>query len=198
MLYGYYVTTYHYRFVNSVISSNVEQKVIWSHILSTRYKYLINYISPKCSSDGFIYLEDILNNFEKISLIDGNKGSENMNYNISKSEVNEAAKMFYTLNSCPSLFEKLYLKAMDGPASAISLLASNILKKAKGDSKVKALKIFVKITSVLGFQYISYHHGENKSNIKLTKTILDVKGKMRESHLTNLYLLIQIKYFCKE
>ena len=99
---------------------------------------------------------------------------------LSKSEINKAAQLYFALNSCPSFFEKLYWKVIYGPVSRISMSASNILKKAKGDSKVKALKIFEKIISVLGFQHISYHHEENKSvekNIKLTRNIQDVKGK---------------------
>ena len=170
--------TYILRFVNSVKSSNVENKVIWSHIPSLRNKYLKNSIS-RCI-DGFIFDEYISNNFEKISPLVGNQGSEDIKYNISKSEVNEAAKMFFALNSCPSFFEKLYWKAIYGPESRISMLASNILKKAEGGLKEIALKIFGKICSVLRFQYISYHHGENKSvdrNIKLTKNILDVMGE---------------------
>ena len=114
----------------------------------------------------------------------GNVGPEDMKYNISKGELNKAAIMFFALNSCPSFFENLYWKAIygPGPASRISMKASNILKKAKGDFKVKSLKIFEKIISVLGFQYISYHHEENESvekNKKLTRNILDVKGKRK-------------------
>ena len=112
----------------------------------------------------------------------GNAGPEDMKYNISKSELNKAAIMFFALNSCPSFLEKLYWKAIYGPDSSISMKASNILKKAEGDFKVKALKIFEKIISVLGFQYISYHHEENESvekNIKLTRNILDLKGKRK-------------------
>ena len=170
--------------MNSVKNSNVEKKVIWSHIPSLRNKYLKNSISPLSDSqciDGFIFDEFIINNFEKISPVVGNEGSEDMKYNISKSEVLiEAAKMFFSLNSCPSFFEKLYWKAIYGPDSRISMLASNILKKAEGGLKEIALKIFGKICRVLRFQYISYHHGENRSvdrNIKLTKNIVDVKGE---------------------
>ena len=87
--------------------------------------------------------------------------------------------MFFALNSCPSYIEKSYWKAMYGPDSRIAMLASNILKKAKGDFKVKALKIFEKVISILGFQYISYHHGENKS-VELNRNIFDVKGNRDE------------------
>ena len=100
-----------------------------------------------------------------------NEGPENMKYNFSESEIKGAAKMYYALNSCPSFFEKLYLKAINEPASRISLLASNILKKVEGNSNEKALKIFIKMTEVLRFQHISYQQGEKR-------TISDVKGKM--------------------
>ena len=170
--------TYILRFVNSVRSSNVENKVIWSHIPSLRNKYLKNSIS-QCI-DGFIFDEYISNNFEKISPLVGNQGSEDIKYNISKSEVNEAAKMFFALNSCPSFFEKLYWKAIYGPNSRILLLASNILKTVEGNFKVKALKIFAKMTSVLGLQHISYTNLEEETdekNTTFTKNIVDVKGR---------------------
>ena len=111
-----------------------------------------------------------------MSKLVGNEVLEDMKYN---SKINEAAKMFLALNSCPSFLEKSYWKAIRGPDLRISMLASNILKKAKGDFRVKALRIFEKIISVLGFQHISYHHGENKS-VELTRNILGVKGKRDE------------------
>ena len=123
----------------------------------------------------------------------GNVGPEDMKYNISKSELNEAAIMYFALNSCPSFFENLYWKAIygPGPASRISMKASNILKKAKGDFKVKSLKIFEKIISVLGFKHVSYYHGESKrvERNKLIRNILDVKGK-RTSYLKSIFIYI--------
>ena len=103
-----------------------------------------------------------------------------MNYKYSKSEINEAAKLFFDLNSCPSFFEKLYWKAIYGPDSRILLLASNILKTVGGNFKVKALKIFAKMTSVLGLQHISYKNLEEETderNTTFTKNIVDVKGR---------------------
>ena len=166
-----------FRFVNSIISSNVEQRVIWSHISSLRYKYLKNNISPKCSN-GFIFIKDILNNFEKMPPTVRIEDLEDMKHNFSKSEVNEAAKMFFALNSCPSSYEKLYSKVIYGHKSEISMLASNILKRTKENFKVKALKIFEKIISVLGFQHISYPHGQKNQerNIKLARNNLDATG----------------------
>ena len=128
--------------------------------------------------DGFISNEDISNNFQEMSIWNANEVLEDMNYN---SEINEAAKMFFALNSCPSFVEMTYWKAIYGLDSrmTIPMLASNILKKAKGNFEVKALKIFEKIISTLEFQHISYNHGENKS-VELTRNILDVKGNRDE------------------
>ena len=177
------------RFVNSIISSNVENKVIWSHISSLRHRYLKKNISPKCF-DGFISNEDISNNFQEMSIWNANEVLEDMEYN---RKINEAAKMFFALNSCTSFVEKLYMKVIYGPDSKISMLASNILKKAKGDFKVKALKIFRKIISILGFQHISYNHGENKS-VELNRNIFDVKGKteMNKFHVHQCQAQIEI------
>ena len=169
--------SYILRFVNSVKISNVENIVIWSHIASQKFENLKR--KKKCVKNGFLSVDDITNNLKNFLLLVGNEGSEDIKYNISKSKLNEAAKMFFSQNSCPSFFEKLYSKIIYGPDSRISILASNIVKKEKGYFKVKALKILEKIISVLGFQHISYHHGESKRNEKnkLVRNILDVKGK---------------------
>ena len=90
----------------------------------------------------------------------GNEGSEDIKHNFSKSDLDEAAKFFFALNACPSFYEKLYSKVIYGHDSRMSMLASNILKNAKGNFKGKALKIFEKIISVLGFQYISNHQSQ--------------------------------------
>ena len=121
----------------------------------------------------------------------GDKSPQEIYRNSSGSNIN-SAKMFIALNACPSFYVKLYWKTIYGPSSRISMLASNILKKAKGDFKIKALKIFAKMSSVLGFQHISYHHRGNRSiasNIDLSKNILDIKGDY------NMLILLLNQYF---
>ena len=164
------------------MSSNLEKKVKWNRISNLRFDYLRNYIDQNCAS---ILTDSILNNLK--DYMDGNKASAVvMNFNMSKSDFNGDVEMFFVvLNSCPSFLEKLYWKVLYGigPTSRISLLASNILKKAKGTDKMRALKIFSKISSVLGFQHISYHHEGNKSvggNIILTKNVMEIQGEIRK------------------
>ena len=82
------------------------------------------------------------------------------------------------LNSCPTFYIKLYWRAIYGNESRIAKFASNIIRKAKDGFKVKAQKIFARISSVIGFQHISYRHNGSSSNtlnIELTKN-MDVKG----------------------
>ena len=90
--------------------------------------------------------------------------------------------MYFALNSCPLFYERLYSKVIYGPESRISMLASNIIKNSRAKFKTKALKIFEKIISVLGFQFIS----NQDRNIKLARNDLDVRGKREKRPLIDL------------
>ena len=102
-----------------------------------------------------------------------------INRNLSRSDINSAAEMFIALNSCPSFYVKLYWKVIYVNESRTTKFASNIIRKAEDDFKVRAQKIFAKISSVIGFQHISYRHEGNGSiamNIELSKNTMDIKG----------------------
>ena len=136
--------------------------------------YLMRNIDLACIN-SFIPGEKISNNLEKLSQILRVNISEEMNFNLSNNELSLWGEMFMNLNSCPSFYVKLYSKAIYGIESRIAMLASNVIKKAKLDFKNKALKIFLKISSVLGFQHISSIYDENES---FDKNIVDVKGEI--------------------
>ena len=87
--------------------------------------------------------------------------------------INVGAEMFVALNVCPSDFIRLYWKLIYGRESRIAILASNMIKKTEDDRKIKAIQVFEKITSILGFQHISSY---NKENGIIEKRI-DVKGE---------------------
>ena len=169
------------RFANSVLNSWLDRKVIWSHIKALRLEYLKKNSLLKCEYDNTLIQQILISsNLEKLSQVVGVSISDKIDNNFSKSDISESAKQFFALNSCPSFFVKLYWKAIYGPKERMAMLTSNILKKAKGDLKEVALKIFAKVSSVLGFQSLSYHHEVNdtvKRNIKLIKNIFDIKGE---------------------
>ena len=107
------------------------------------------------------------------------KSPQEISKYLSRSNIDVIAKMFLSLNSCPSFYGKLYWKVIYGRESRIVKFASNIIRKAKDDFKGKARTIFAKLSSVLGFKYISYHYEGN--NIIGSNNVLDIKGETHET-----------------
>ena len=167
------------RFVNTVIDSSMTRKRIWSHIHEIRFEYLREHVDLSCIQEEFISEPKIKINTEKLSHMVGVKSSDKIDKNLSRSDLQVGAEMFLAVNACPSFYEKLYWKTFYGSKSRIVMLASNIVKKAKIDFRPNVMKIFSKISSVLGFQHIILkHEGKNSldNNIVLSKNIVDIKG----------------------
>ena len=163
-----------------VENSSLERKLIQEYVLRLRIEYLIQNTDLTCEK-SFIPSKYISLHFEKLSQMVGDRNTRNfdeINRNLSRSDINSAAEMFIALNSCPSFYVKLYWKVFYGNESRMAKFASNIIRKAKDGFKERAQIIFAKISSVIGFQHISYHHEGNRSiamNIELSKN-MDVKG----------------------
>ena len=177
-----------------VKNSSLERKLIQGYVKRLRIKYLIENADLTCE-ERFIPFKRIPILFEKLSKMVGDKiFSHEINKNLSRSDINSAADMFMALNSCPSFYEKLYWKAIYGNESRMAKFASNIIRKAKDGFKARAQKIFAKISSVIGFQHISYHHEGNRSiamNIEMSKDMLDIKGlKYLSCFISKLIFLI--------
>ena len=151
-----------------VLNSRIDKKVIWVHIKTLRREFLRKNININCK-ENFIPKEQRLENFEKLSKLIGVKRFDKNDTNITKSEINAAGEMFFFLNSCPSFFVRLYWNAIYGSQSRIAILALDIIKKAHDDYKIKAIRIFAKISQVLGFQHIIYQY--NKVNKNLGRNI---------------------------
>lgn len=89
------------------------------------------------------------------------------------------AEMFLFLNLRPSFYVRLYRYVIHKgrPEKSINLslqskilmIAAKIINKAKDDFKVKAKKIFEKITSVLGFNHIFSYLELNKNTLSKGK-----------------------------
>ena len=87
--------------------------------------------------------------------------------------------MFFGLNACPSIYEKLYWKAIYGTDSSVetAMMVSNIMKKSKNEFTRGSLQIFDRISKVLGFQHISFKDNDNSGqNTEMTNYIQDIKG----------------------
>ena len=157
-----------------VENSSLERKLIQGYVKRLRIEYLIKNIHITCEK-SFIPSKYISLHFEKLSQMVGDtRSSYEINRNLSRSDINSAADMFISLNFCPSFYARLYWKAIYGNEFRMAKFASNIIRKAKDDFKVRAQKIFAKISSVIGFQHISII--TMNMNIELSKNMLDIKG----------------------
>ena len=76
--------------------------------------------------------------------------------NLSRNAIQVGGLMFHALNVCPSFNLKLYFKAIYGgnEVKRVAMIALKMIKKEKGSNRMDAIKIFDKISSVLGFEYI--------------------------------------------
>ena len=97
--------------------------------------------------------------------------SHKVNFEFSKSTTNSFYEMFLALTEPPSYFERLYSKTIYGPQSRLLLLASNIVNKSPTKFKLKAERIFTKITSIV----LKKYHNESLRN---RTDISFVKGKL--------------------
>ena len=161
------------------MNSRLDKKGIWGHITNVRFEYLQKNINfQKCEND-FIPFDDIEINLDRFSLMIGVNSSDQINSNLSEKDINLAAEMFFGLNACPSINEKLYWKAIYGTNSTVetAMLASNINKKSTNDIKRSSMKIFAKISKALGFQHLLFHNNNSgqKNNLMMMKS-LDIKG----------------------
>ena len=86
--------------------------------------------------------------------------SDEVNYEFSKSTTKSLREMFFALSERPSFLERLYSKTIYGPQSRLILLASNIVSKSPTEFKLKAKRIFTKITSI----FLKKYHNERLRN----------------------------------
>ena len=167
-----------------VQSSSLDKKLIWTYVKHLKIKYLIKNIDLTCEfTENFIPLDNMKINLVSLSKMIGRKSSNEIVSNLSKSDINFGAKLFIALNSCPSFYEKLYWKVIYGNKSRIANFAANIIRKAKDDFKVRAQKIFAKISSMLGFKHITYNHNGERTS----KNILEIEGEELSTSIENSF-----------
>ena len=151
------------------------------------------YVSTPCSAQYRLFdLQSMIT--DKFSQLVGAENISNEIYdNVSNKNVNEAEN-FIALSSCPSFYARLYWLAIYGPKTRIPILAADIIKKAKEEDKIKARRIFAKISSVLGFEHITFH-GEKNTTLQFEHSI-NVKGEQTKSSTKSIKICIII-HLCR-
>ena len=152
-----------FRFINFVTNKNFNTKVTPKIIQRVRIDFLKNNAEMVCLDGSFIPEDKIRSNYEKlIKIIEGVDVTTEQVETLSKTIIRNAGQMFFSLNSCPSLHERLYFKIIFGSQtqSMISKSALNIARYSKKDIQPETFRIFLKIASVMRFEYIQH---ENES-----------------------------------
>ena len=190
------------RFVNLVSSNNVDEKVIWGHIWTIRSNYVKKDKDNICLDGNFISEKEVGRNFnELVKLLKVFNISERVDEQLSKNKIEIGGKMFVTLNSCPSVLTKLYMKILYGPQSSIVTRALNILKNTGREFRPTAIKILSKIISSLGYEYIYSYKNETSENSDTNeifqKDIFMIRGILNLVGVDNFLFYFKIKCFFK-
>ena len=184
-------------------SNNVDEKVIWGHIRTIRSNYVKKDKDNICLDGNFISEKEVGRNFnELVKLLKVFNISERVDEQLSKNKIEIGGKMFVTLNSCPSVLTKLYMKILFGPQSSIVTRALNILKNTGREFRPTAIKILSKIISSLGYEYIYSYKNETSENSDTNeifqKDIFMIRGILNLVKGCNNFLFyFKIKCFFK-
>ena len=158
--------------MNLAASKHFDAETIQKNINSIRNEFEVDI---PCSGD-LVMDKDIKKNNENFAkLLQISNISEYSVINLTESDIQTGGEMFVALNVCPSFHLRLYKKAITGDPSRIGMLSVSILKKAPQNFKLKAMKIYEKIISVLGYRYINVV--DDKAFRKLQTNLSHVKAE---------------------
>ena len=134
--------------------------------------FVKNNAEMECPDGSFISEQRIrFNNENMFNFVEGVNVTIEVVETLSKTMIRNAGEMFSSLNTCPSFYERLYSKIIFGShtPTMIAKLALNIAKYAKKDFQPKALQIFLKITSLIGYDYINH-----ESEISIANSVFNL------------------------
>ena len=136
-------------------------------LITLRTAFLSNNSNIKCIEGGFVPEKELYSNYESlVQYFNVDNISTEVVASLSKETIEFGGVMFSLLNSCPSLYERLYYTIIYGSPSQSSLVTSalNIGRKGNKEFQPRALKILSKMLLVLGFDHIQYSSESLKVN----------------------------------
>ena len=158
--------------------SNNDMNSTWDNFKQIRADYLWKQDYGKyysCSS--FIDEQDINNNFEKLAEILNLSNATEKVLDISLEKIEDGAKMFLYLNSCPSTLS-LKLKQTFSSFDAYTVIMSimKLLKSSKGKKLETFIKIFNAVSDKYGNKYSKITYEETTKKQELYKNITVLNG----------------------
>ena len=163
-----------------IASSNKDKDLIWKYVKQTRADYLWNISQlfySRCSS--FINEKDITNNFNSLAqMLDAPNTTEKV-LDMDLDTLDEGAKMFLFLNSCPSSFSlKLQEIFKSSDAYTVIMSTMKLLKSSSGSMLETMIKTFNSVSNEYGNTYSKLSYEPNMKKLELSKNLTVLNGKV--------------------
>ena len=162
------------RFINTVES--LDQNFSWENVKRVRKDYLMNRHNGSCKY--LLPIEHIdLNVYLFMNLV--NASSSHLQKSLTKEVINNGAKMFLYLNSCPcdqakakiyTFFLQVFKKYLYEPTnSGMILYTLNAMKLFSNDGRIISSKVFEKISILFEMSLLQSQKGQLKKETTLGK-----------------------------
>ena len=162
-----------------IASHNKDTDSKWKLVKQIRADYLWKYLSPSFYSCKFIDNSHMEINFDMLAEVLNVPNVTEEVLDISLDKLNEGAKMFLYLNSCPSSFS-VDLKTIFSSSDAYTVIMSTmkLLKSSKGKALDTMIKIFNAVSSEYGNNYSKISYEPTAQKLDLYKNLTIVNGSL--------------------
>ena len=162
-----------------IASSNKDKDLIWKHVKQTRADYLWNLSQLFYSCSSLTEEEDITNNFNILAqMLDASNTTDNV-LDLDLDTLEEGAKMFLYLNSCPSSFSlKLQEIFKSSDVYTIIMSTMKLLKSSSGNILDSMIKTFNSVSNEYGNIYSKLSFEPNMEKLELSKNLTVLNGKV--------------------
>ena len=162
-----------------IASSNKDKDLIWKYVKQTRADYLWNLSQLFYSCSSLIKEEDITNNFNILEqILDASNTTEKV-LDMDLDTIEEGAKMFLYLNSCPSSFSlKLQEIFKSSDVYTIIMSTMKLLKSSSGSILDSMIKTFNSVSNEYGNIYCKLSFEPNMDKLELSKNLTVLNGNV--------------------
>ena len=162
-----------------IASSNKDKDLIWKYVKQTRADYLWNLSLHFYSCSSFTKEEDITNNFNILEqILDAPNTTEKV-LDMDLDTIEEGAKMFLYLNSCPSSFSlKLQEIFKSSDVYTVIMSTMKLLKSSSGSILDSMIKTFNSVSNEYGNIYCKLSFEPNMDKLELSKNLTVLNGNV--------------------
>ena len=172
-----------FRFINMIASSNKDKDLIWKYVKQTRTDYLWNISQLFYSCSSFIKEQDITNNFNSLEQMFDTPNTTAKVLDMDLETIEDGAKMFLYLNSCPSTFSlKLQEIFKSSDEYTVIMSTMKLLKSSSGSNLNSIIKTFNSVSKEYGNNHSKLSYEPSMKKLVLSKNLTVLNGKVKYNH----------------